>query len=216
MDLSLSAALWCHGGAPSSSPRGFPRLAPARKATNQGATGKGFRVNLTDSLFSTIDFRSFSNLWFWLVLAVAWSNVTHFVMGVPFDLVQRARRRGGAVMDDLNMLAQIQARRRMAILRTSGPWLVGFWMAVLTMLATLGFVHGHELAQALFLLLAPLTLGAWLSLRLSARVETQDLRDEALVKAIFWTRVLIQSIGLLAILVTTMWGMWHNLSVRAL
>ncbi|MCB1388144.1 MAG: component of SufBCD complex [Rhodobacteraceae bacterium] len=173
-------------------------------------------MNLTDSLFSTIDFRSFSNLWFWLVLAVAWSNVTHFVMGVPFDLVQRARRRGGAVMDDLNMLAQIQARRRMAILRTSGPWLVGFWMAVLTMLATLGFVHGHELAQALFLLLAPLTLGAWLSLRLSARVETQDLRDEALVKAIFWTRVLIQSIGLLAILVTTMWGMWHNLSVRAL
>src|SRR5690606_25683718 len=144
MALLQFAALWCHGGASSSSLRRFPGLAPARNATNQGLTGKDFRVNLTDSLFSTIDFRSFSNLWFWLVLAVAWSNVTHFVMGVPFDLVQRARRRGGEVMEDLNTLAQIQARRRMNILRTSGPWLVGFWMAVLSALATLGFVYGYE------------------------------------------------------------------------
>jgi hypothetical protein len=173
-------------------------------------------VNLTDSLFSAIDFRSFSNLWYWLVLAVAWSNVTHFVMGVPFDLVQRARRRGDEVMDDLNALAMIQARRRMNILRTSGAWLVGFWMAVLTALAMLGFYYGHELAQAVFLLLGPLTLAAWLSLRLSARVEGKALQGNDLVRAIFWTRVLIQSIGLLAILVTTMWGMWHNLSIRAL
>ena len=55
-------------------------------------------MNGTDSLFSTIDLRSFSNLWFWLMLAVAWSNVTHFVMGVPFDMVQRAKRKGGAAL----------------------------------------------------------------------------------------------------------------------
>ncbi|PWE30178.1 component of SufBCD complex [Pararhodobacter marinus] len=173
-------------------------------------------MNLTDSLFSTIDVRSFSNLWFWLVLAVAWSNVTHFVMGVPFDMVQRARRQGGEAMRDLNTLAAIQARRRLGILRASGVWLVGFWMAVLTSLALLGFRHGFELAQASFLLLAPLSLAGWLSLRLSLRVATGALVDEPLVRAIFWYRVVIQAVGLAAILVTTMWGMWHNLSVSTL
>lgn len=173
-------------------------------------------MNLTDSLFSTIDFRSFSNLWFWLVLAVAWSNLTHFVMGVPFDLVQRARRKGGWIMDDLNTLAQIQARRRLEIMRSSGAGILGFWMTVLTMLAVLGFWYGYELSQALFLLLAPMTLAGWLGLRLAARVAEGGLADRELVRAMFWTRVLIQSIGLLAILVTTMWGMWHNLTARAL
>ena len=57
-------------------------------------------MNGTDSLFSTIDLRSFSNLWFWLMLAVAWSNVTHYVMGVPFDMVQRAKRKGLSIGTD--------------------------------------------------------------------------------------------------------------------
>ena len=173
-------------------------------------------MNLTDTLLSTIDFRSFSNLWFWLLLALAWSNAAHFVMGVPFDLVQRARRHGGEAMEDLNALALIQARRRMHILRTSCVWLVAFWIAGLTTLISLGFSHGYELAQALALLLGPLSLAAWASLRLAARVESGALRDEALARAMFWYRMGVQSIGLLAILVTTMWGMWHNLSIRVL
>lgn len=172
-------------------------------------------MNLTDSLFSTIDFRSFSNVWFWLVLAVAWSNVTHFVMGVPFDLVQRARRRGGAAMDDLNTLAGIQARRRMGILRSSGPWILGFWLMLLTMIVVLGFGYGYELSQAFTLLFVPLTIAAWISLRLSARVEAGGLEGADLVRAIIRYRLLLQAVGLLAIFVTTLWGMWHNLAVRA-
>lgn len=191
-------------------------LAPEANRISQGGAKWEHPVNLTDSLFSTIDVRSFSNLWFWLVLAVAWSNVTHFVMGVPFDMVQKARRQGGEAMTDLNALAAIQARRRLGIVRSSGAWLVGFWMAILTSLALLGFYHGFELSQALFLLLGPMTLAAALSLQLAQKVETGTLVDESLVRAIFWYRVVIQSIGLLAILVTTMWGMWQNLSVRAL
>lgn len=174
-------------------------------------------MNLTDSLFSTIDFRSFSNLWFWLVLAVAWSNVTHFVMGVPFDLVQRAKRHGpGAVMDDLNTLARIQARRRMGYIRTSGPWIMGFWMMVLTVLVSLGFGYGYELAQAFALLLGPLTIAGAISMRLSARVDSGALADEALVRSIIRYRLALQGVGLLTIFITTMWGMWQNLSVRAL
>lgn len=181
-------------------------------------------MNWTDLLFSTIDPRSFSNLWFWLVLAVAWSNTTHFIMGVPFDMVQRARRLSGEAgedaMLDLETLTAIQARRRIQILASSGPWLVGFWMMVLTMLVLLGFRYGVELAQALSLLLAPLTLASWLGMRLAVRVDAGmgdgSLRGEALADRLFWHRITLQAIGLLTIFVTTLWGMWQNLALRVL
>ena len=41
------------------------------------------------SVSEVIDLRSFSNLWFWIALAVMWSTVSHWVMGVPWDMVQR-------------------------------------------------------------------------------------------------------------------------------
>jgi hypothetical protein len=165
-----------------------------------------------DSVFSTIDLNSFSSIWFWIALAVAWSNTTHFILGVPFDLVQRARRKGGFEMDDLEVLAAIQARRRMQILRVGGVWMVGIWTAILTALAMLGFVYGFELAQAFTLLLVPLTIAAILSVRLAARIEAAPPRGEDLVRTISRHRMLIQSIGLLSILVTTMWGSWYNLT----
>ena len=124
--------------------------------------------------------------------------------------------RGGATMADLESLAMIQARRRMQIMRASGVWLVGFWTAVLTALALLGFGYDHELAQAMALLLVPLTLAAWLGMRLSARIESGLVLGENLTKTLVWHRVGIQAIGLLAIFVTTMWGMWQNLSIRVL
>lgn len=186
-----------------------------RSLRERGKSG-AFRVNGTDSLFSSLDLRSFSNLWFWLMLAVAWSNVTHFVMGVPFDMVQRARRKGGSALADLEALAGIQARRRMQIFDTAGVWLVGAWMLVLSALATLGFGQGLELAQAFTLLLAPLTFAGWLGLHLAARVERHGLHGPALVRSLTRYRWLLQAIGLVSIFLTTLWGTWHTLSMRTL
>lgn len=173
-------------------------------------------MNVTSSVFSTIDLRSFSSLWFWLMLAVAWSNMTHHVMGVPFDLVQRARRGAPAAMGDVRALAAIQARRRMEIMQVAGVWLVGFWALVLSAMATLGFAQGYELAQALTLLLGPLTLAAWAGLRLAARFDRAMPEDALLLRALIRHRRLVQAIGLMAIFVSTLWGTWFNLSVRAL
>ncbi|MCB1394746.1 MAG: component of SufBCD complex [Rhodobacter sp.] len=171
-------------------------------------------MNGYDSIFSTIDVRSFSSIWFWIAVAVAWSNTTHFILGVPFDMVQRAKRRGGTVMEDLEVLTMIQVRRRLQIIRSGGVWLVAFWSAILTTLAMLGFGYGHELAQALTLLLLPLTLAAWLGLRMAARFEADPPSGAALTRALTLHRLLIQGIGLLAILITTMWGSWFNLTLR--
>ena len=53
------------------------------------------------TLFEMIDMRSFSNLWFWIALAVMWSTASHWVLGVPFDMVLRARRHGEEAQADL-------------------------------------------------------------------------------------------------------------------
>jgi len=176
----------------------------------------GARVEFYSTVFSTIDMRSFSNIWFWIAVAVGWSNITHFIIGVPFDMVLRARRRGGQAMSDLEAMAVLQARRRVQIMQSSGVWLVGFWTTVLSTLAVLGFVYGSELAQALTLLLLPMSLAAALGLRLAARLARAPLTEAALTRKLTVHRLLIQALGLFAILLTTMWGTLHNLSIPLL
>ncbi len=169
-----------------------------------------------DNLFALIDMRSFTSIWFWFVLAVTWSTASHFTLGVPYDLVARARRKGGQAAADAETLAHIQVRRRMAVVRSLGHWLVAFWAAVLTVLMMLGFGYGVELAQALFLLGFPLSLTGFLGLRAAAWIEAHDARGEVLWKRLarlrFWTQV----IGMIAIFVTAMWGMWSVMTIRVL
>jgi hypothetical protein len=169
------------------------------------------------SIFSLISLRSFSSIWFWLVLAVSWSAITHNPLGVPFDMVLRARRRGGADQEDLEAMVAIQLRRRQAILQSAGVFIVAAGAAALTGLAVLGFGYGFELAQALTLLLTPLTLVGLLRLQLMARL-TRDSRigGDELCRRLTWHRTGVQAIGLLAILITALWGMWFNLNIRAL
>lgn len=173
-------------------------------------------MNWNDSVFSLIDTRSFASLWFWIVVAVAWTTVTHNALGVPFDMVLRARRKGGAHLRDLEDMVAIQVRRRTVVLGNAGAVLVMLWATGLTLIALLGFVYRLELAQALTLLFLPWSIVAGLRARLAARMVRDDLRGEALCRALTWHRTGVQAIGLAAILVTTLWGMWFNLNVRAL
>ncbi len=68
-------------------------------------------MDIYGTVFEVIDMRSFSNLWYWIGLAVIWSTVSHWVIGVPFDMVLRARLKGGQVANDLETLVQINCRR---------------------------------------------------------------------------------------------------------
>lgn len=66
-------------------------------------------------VFEVIDMRSFSNLWFWIALAVMWSSASHWVLGVPFDMVGRAAKNGGQAESDLEDLVRINANRLLFI-----------------------------------------------------------------------------------------------------
>ena len=176
----------------------------------------GARVDFLDLVFEMIDMRSFSNLWYWMVLAVMWSMLSHYVLGVPFDMVTRARRRGGQAMADVEDLARIQINRQLYILQVSGLWLVAANSALLTVLGVIGFVYSVQFAQALFLLILPAGIVGALGLRRAVRIQAEGLRGEALCKALARQRFMIQVIGVISIFITAVWGMYVNINVGPL
>lgn len=165
------------------------------------------------TVFEVIDMRSFSNLWYWIALAVLWSTAAHFVLGVPWDLIQRAGRNGGQAQVDLEDLVRINCNRILYITGTAGLWIVGFVFALLTTLVLLGFMYDVEFAQAVFLLALPMSLVGALSISTARLIVEAQLMGEALRRRLARHRFYTQIVGMFAILVTAMWGMLQNLRV---
>lgn len=169
-----------------------------------------------ENVYELIDMRSFSNLWYWIALAVAWSTASHWVLGVPYDLVQRARGRGGPAAMDVAALVAINTRRVLFIAREAGIWITAFGGFGLSMLAILGFLYGSEFCQAVFLLGAPFSLVGLRSVWTARRIERDAPEGEDLYRLLRMHRLNVQMIGVVAIFVTAMWGMWQNMQIGAL
>lgn len=172
-------------------------------------------MSLTDTIFELIDMRSFSNLWFWIALAVVWSSASHWVLGIPYDLVLRARRSGGQAEDDMSDLLRININRMLYISHVSGLWLAGIACFVLTGLVILAFVYWVEFAQAVFLLVFPMTLVGLLSLNTARLIADNEDSGDQLYKRLFRHRIAVQVIGMISIFVTAMFGMYANFSLGA-
>ena len=167
------------------------------------------------TLFEVIDMRSFSNLWYWIAIAVTWSTTSPWVLGVPFDMLQRARRQGGQADADFEAMVRINVNRLNYIRGLSGVWLVVFVSMVVSALVILGFWYDVEFAQAVFLLVFPLSIVAGLSFRTAERISTGGETGEALKRRMIRHRFSTQVVGMLALVVTAFWGMWRNLQVGA-
>ena len=173
-------------------------------------------MNLYQVLFELIDMRSFSNLWYWIMLAVMWSSASHWVLGVPFDLISRARRQGGALQDDLEVLVRINTGRMLFIAQTAGVWLVAFLGFMLTALLVLAVYYKVEFAQAVLFLLVPMSLLSMLSLRTAGLIVAGDNSGEALHRRLIRHRISTQALGMVSIFVTSMFGMYANLYIGVL
>ena len=160
--------------------------------------------------------RSFSNLWFWIALAVVWSSASHWVLGVPYDMVQRARRHGDRAMTNLEDMVRINVDRTLFIVEVSGLLLFGFSFFVLTSLAILGFYYEVEFAQAVFLLGFPMSIVALISVSTARFLAETKTHGEALCKKLHRHRLWIQIIGVISIFVTAMWGMYQNVTFGVL
>lgn len=163
------------------------------------------------TVFELIDMRSFSNLWFWIALAVVWSSASHWVLGVPFDMIGRAKRQGGQAALDLQDLLRINTGRLLFIAQEAGVWIISVGAFLLTGLFTLGWFYGVEFAQAVFLLALPMSIISLLSVRTAHQLHTVDHDLEAVFKRLARHRLIVQSIGMVSIFVTAMWGMFQNL-----
>jgi len=168
------------------------------------------------TVFEVIDMRSFSNLWYWIGLAVIWSTTSHWVLGVPYDMVTRARRNGGQAEQDLQDMVRINCNRFVFIGHLAGVWLLAFDSMIIAVLATLGFWYGVEFAQALFLFVFPLSVVGLISFAAARRISADMPRGELLHRRLTRHRILIQVIGMLSVFVTAMWGMYQNLATSPL
>ena len=170
-------------------------------------------MNLYQVIFELIDMRSFSNLWYWIMLAVMWSSASHWVLGVPFDLISRARRHGGEAQTDLEALVRINTARMLHIARTAGIWLVGFLFFLVSTLTILATRYDVEFAQAVLFLLVPMSFLALMSLRSAALIEAGENAGEALHRRLLRHRIATQALGVLSIFFTSMFGMWTNMQI---
>ncbi|WP_283967735.1 component of SufBCD complex [Tritonibacter sp. AK171] len=172
-------------------------------------------MDLFSIIFELIDLRSFSNLWYWIALAVLWSSASHWVLGVPFDMVGRAAKHGGEAAEDLQDAVRIQVNRLIYISDVSGFILTAFAFFAVTTLLMLGFVYHVEFAQAVVLMLLPMYIVGFINLRTARALRTPH-DDEALRKRLTHTRIIIQLVGVASIFVTALWGMYQNLTIGVL
>ena len=168
------------------------------------------------AIFELIDMRSFSNLWFWIALAVLWSTASHWVLGVPYDMIVRARRQGGQAETDLEDLVRINVNRLLYIGRVSGLWLLGLGCFILTGLGLLGFFYEVEFAQAVFLLALPMSILGVMSLSTATLIAQEEASGEALRTRLGRHRLYTQLLGVISIFITALWGMYQNLSIGVL
>ncbi len=173
-------------------------------------------MDWTRTIFDLIDLRSFSNLWYWIALAVTWSQASHRIMGVPFDMVMRARRLGGQAETDLEDMVRVSANRVLYIAHVAGSAVLAFAAFGLTMLVVLGFVYHVEFAQALSLIALPLAVVGLLSVRLAERLRQDPPRGRDLHRILWRHRIWVQVIGMISIFVTAFWGMLQNYNVSIL
>ncbi len=175
---------------------------------------------MLQTLTDLIDMRSFSNLWYWIALAVAWSSASRWVLGVPWDLVIRARRRGGAHAEQLHALMQLNVARYLLMAREGGLAATVMGSFLMTVLLLLGFVYKVEFCQALSLIAAPMALVAWLSLRVAQHYEAALAEGvpstEVLIRVLSRHRLHVQLIGIVALTGTAFWGMVQNLNISIL
>ncbi len=171
-------------------------------------------LNFLELVTEVIDLRSFSNLWYWIALAALWSTASHWVLGVPFDIVARARRGNEQANHDMHVLAEVNVNRILKFVEISGTSIVSLATFVTAALAMMGWYYDVEFCQAVFFLFFPMLMVAGLHVFTAKKIH--DTQYEHLEKQLRQHRLFVQLIGVLAIFITAFWGMWANLHHGAL
>lgn len=168
-----------------------------------------------DFVFELIDMRSFSNLWYWLALAIFWSTSSHWVLGVPHDMIRRAYS-DPLVLADVETLVRIYCRRLIYVMERGELWVVWFAALLLTTLFLLSARYGIEFAQAVFCIVLPMTIVFALSLHRARAIMANGVQGPDLLTALRLHRTTIQLIGMVSLFATSVFGMYQNMMIGVL
>ncbi|QPH54331.1 hypothetical protein [Pontivivens ytuae] len=169
-----------------------------------------------DVVRNFIDFDSFSSLWYWIFMALAWTSRTHWTIGVPFDAIIRADRRGPPWEEHVDVIAHAMAARFHLFVRRGGAWVVGVTTFALTAVGTAALLFGNEFAQAIFAVALPMVIAEAGDVRLALRIHDEQLSGYELRRAIVWRRFLNQATGLFSILLASAFATFQFLQQAAL
>ncbi|WP_347139299.1 hypothetical protein [Paracoccus sp. SSK6] len=183
---------------------------------------KEARVPQFDSLIGFLDSRSFGTIWYWLVVIGTWSLTGRSVIGVPVEIVSRARSavqagegESPAVLHLLDWLSLMLPRWRLGA--QEGVILLALTGFGLTSLAIMGIGYALELALAGFLLLLPLAILFWMRVVLARRLmplleaaeqgarPIPDTAAEAVRRMVIHRR-LVTILSMAAVAITALWG----------
>jgi hypothetical protein len=132
---------------------------------------------------------SFQSVWYWAMHVVVWTLCTHRTLGVPYDMLLRARRLPEVALR-VETIARFHAERVAGlyhVLGTTAALLAGFLLAGLF---GFGFLIGVELAQATFLILFPLAVLTYSTVSTALKIWRRGFRGDLLVQILsrrhFW------------------------------
>ncbi|NNU80734.1 hypothetical protein HMH01_09825 [Halovulum dunhuangense] len=160
-----------------------------------------------------MDFGSFWTVWFWICHVATWSVLSHFALGVPFDMileVNREKSEDGPWARATEALILAQVFRYTALGRRYGVVLTGVTAFLVTVLLTFSVMEQMELARALATILLPMTVIYATSLQTAFRIERRGLRGADLRGAVRFQRLVNQLIGLLAIMAAVALAIWEQ------
>lgn len=166
-----------------------------------------------ETVFELIDMRSFSNLWYWIGLSVFWSSVSHWVLGVPFDMIRRGQRHGGDAHRDVQELVRIHVGRLLFIARMSGLWIMAMMFFMAAVLLTLAVFYAVEFAQAVLCLFLPMCVVGLLTLRAALAIEAAGVDTPDLYRRLHRHRMAVQGLGMVSIFLTALFGMYQNMQI---
>jgi len=159
---------------------------------------------------------SFGSFWYWLLVAISWSQITHFSLGVGLHDVRDAVRNGGQDMKDVEDIVSINARRLTTTMQRYGTWLAAIGTFLIASMFTLGFWFDFELMQAMSLLVFGLVWASILAGRFAQRVIKQELRGEALCKGFTRLRTKKQFVGIFMIFIISFYAAYTIVITRGI
>jgi hypothetical protein len=150
-------------------------------------------------LFQFFAAASFQSLWYWVLHVVVWTLACYRTLGVPHDMLIRARRDPEAA-ERVDVLARLACERIGGIYDVLGVPLAALAGFLVAGVFALGFLSGVETAQAAFAIMLPFAVITYSKLRLALAVRRKRMAGPELVLALARRRIWHQFFSVVAML----------------